>query len=575
MSQKDLFGNVVETAPTKIQSRRNEPSTAEQSEGLAVAANSGEPISIETLSISPNYIATYETYLIRPNDNSVRTSEVNFLDRHHDCKMSQSAVKMIKKCTQVVCYLSRKAYFAENKQKALDEKKCGCTTKRYAEICQQAAADTKYQHLCTFVTLTLPSEQRHTDRELCKYVLNPFMVYARKFWKIKYYCWKKELQSNGNIHFHLIFDRTVPWQSIRGEWNKLLNQGKVKGCKTPFDYVQRYHDKWSAVHADGFNREYVTKYVADLPSTADAIKERIDIDENEFGRMLTNKEFDDLRHLTIEGIVSQYYKAYLKELKNEDGTFRSPDEMWWNPNSTDIKGINNPQQVSLYMSKYLAKDLDNNPALLDYQFDVDNFKHEMRDWQKIVREKEKSGDDFSDAFECWQKNKTALDEYREEHCPIKGRMWFKSQSLTVFMKGAKDFFDDDYYDELTDLQNYLHGEEKKINAKRLIIANNALKRGDTATYDKYIKPISLILCRYATNPDGTENPDKVVCKTLLISIFDLQRMKTDNNKPRFPKLALAWSRYIRKGLLENAQRETNAKRVAALKTIMYKMSKIY
>lgn len=568
-SQKDLFGNVVKTAPTKIQ-RRDAPT-----EQPSTAVNSGETVSLETLSISPNYIATYDTYLIRPNDNSVRTSEVNFMDRHHDCKMSQSAVKMIKKCTQVICYLSRKAYFAENKKKALENANVGCTTKRYSEVCQQAAAETKGQHLCTFVTLTLPSEQRHTDRQLCKYVLNPFLVYGRKYWKIKYYCWKKELQSNGNIHFHLVFDRTVPWQSIRREWNHLLNQGKVKGCKVLFDYVQRYHDKWSAVHADGFNREYVTKYVADLPSTSDAVKAAMDIDENEFGRTLTNSEFNELRHRTIESIVSKYYRAYLKELKNDDGTLRSPDEMWWNPNSTDIKAVNNPQQVSLYMSKYVAKDLDNNPALLDYQFDVDNFKREMREWQKVVREREKKGEDYSDAMDCWQKNKEALDEYREGHCPIQGRMWFKSKSLTVFMKGAKDFFDDDYYEELTDLQEYLHSEEKKINDKRRIIAQHALQRGDTATYDKYIKPISLVLCRYATNPDGTENHDKVICKTLLISIFDLQRMKTDDGKPRFPKLALAWSRYIRKGLLENAQRETNAKRVAALKSIMYKMSKIY
>lgn len=568
-SQKDLFGNVVKTAPTKIQ-RRDAPT-----EQPSTAVNSGETVAIETLSISPNYIATYDTYLIRPNDNSVRTSEVNFMDRHHDCKMSQSAVKMIKKCTQVICYLSRKAYFAENKKKALESANVGCTTKRYSEVCQQAAAETKRQHLCTFVTLTLPSEQRHTDRQLCKYVLNPFLVYGRKYWKFKYYCWKKELQSNGNIHFHLVFDRTVPWQSIRREWNHLLNQGKVKGCKVPFDYVQRYHDKWSAVHSDGFNREYVTKYVADLPSTSDAVKAAMDIDENEFGRTLTNSEFNELRHRTIECIVSQYYRAYLKELKNDDGTLRSPDEMWWNPNSTDIKAVNNPQQVSLYMSKYVAKDLDNNPALLDYQFDVDNFKREMHEWQKVVREREKKGEDYSDAMYCWQKNKEALDEYRAEHCPIHGRMWFKSKSLTVFMKGAKDFFDDDYYEELTDLQEYLHSEEKKINGKRRIIAQHALQRGDTATYDKYIKPISLVLCRYATNPDGTENHDKVICKTQLISIFDLQRMKTDDGKPRFPKLALAWSRYIRKGLLENAQRETNAKRVAALKTIMYKMSKIY
>lgn len=545
----DLFGNQI--TPSEASPKKDAKPISTPPPTFDTSPTPDRVVSVETLGITPNYIATYETYLAGPNTNSIATADFNFQDRHHDCKMSQSAIKTIKKATSLICYLSKKQYFAQLRDEKLRAKNVGCTTKRYAEISQDAAAETRTKHLCTFLTLTLPAEQRHTDTELTKHLINPLLTYARKYWRVKYYIWKKELQANGNLHFHLIFDVTVPWQSLRKEWNHLCNQGKVKGVKERFDYVDRYHAKWSNIHANGFNREYVTEYVSNLPTTDLEFNEKLDAWQEQEGRELSTPEYNDLRRLTIEGIVSRYYKAYLKE---RDRNLKDPTyEMFTDPNSTDIRGVNSPQMVAAYMSKYIAKDIENNPALSNYQDKVDQYKREMDEWRKVAEYNRKNDIDDADAMECWQRNKEALDQYRANNCPIQGRMWFKSQSLTVFMSGARADFDDDYYAELTDLETYLHTEEDRINANRAKKAAHFQAIGNLEMFNKYKDPIHLVLLRYDTHPDGSINPEKVICKTLLISMFDLQHLKREDGKTRFPYLALLWNRYIKAGLYHNSK----------------------
>lgn len=620
--QTDLFGNVIatHTKAAKIVSVPTVPDTPTDTPPKT-------PIAVETLGITPNYISTYDTFLDGPNQNSVATAELNFQDRHHDCKMSAAAIKTIKKCTQLICYLSRKEYFAQEKAAI----RSGCTTKRYAEIEKEAVKRVvgyydedgnkiAGKHLCTFVTLTLPSEQRHTDRQLCSQLLNPFLVWARKQKKVKYYVWKKELQSNGNLHFHIIWDRTVPWQDIRAEWNKLCNKGKIKGIKQPFDYVTRYHDKWANIHKDGFNREYVREYVSNLPSTEELVKERWNAWETETHTEMTSAEYNQLRHDVIEGIVAKYYKSYQNEIYRALHD-EKPYTIFSDPNSTDIKAVNSPQQVAGYLSKYIAKDIENNPALTDYQDNVEHMKKDMKEWQKAVTDLQTAGKDSSVQYECWQKSKRDLDQYRKKNCPVKGRMWFKSKSLTVFLSGVKAEVDNDYFAELADLETYLHSEEKRINADRAEKAKKAEKHGDHEKAAKLKEPISLVLERYDTtlsyelladkitqaityaiaNADplsavpndvissleikevlmqyGTKinrlqlaeyvaaaaakgdkekietliqpilsviiDNSKCICKTMVITMFDLQHLQTETGRTRFPYLSHTWNRFIK------------------------------
>lgn len=73
----------------------------------------------------------------------------------------------------------------------------------------------------TFVTLTLSSPQLHSDDFVKRYLLQPFLRIARNRWKVVNYVWRAEVQDNGNIHFHVITDRYIPWREIRTVWNTI------------------------------------------------------------------------------------------------------------------------------------------------------------------------------------------------------------------------------------------------------------------------------------------------------------------------------------------------------------------
>ena len=77
--------------------------------------------------------------------------------------------------------------------------------------------------LITFITLTLPSRQKHSDIEIKRKALNPFLIYLKRKAGVKNFIWKAEPQKNGNIHFHILVDKWVKWQKVRKIWNQILD----------------------------------------------------------------------------------------------------------------------------------------------------------------------------------------------------------------------------------------------------------------------------------------------------------------------------------------------------------------
>jgi len=84
----------------------------------------------------------------------------------------------------------------------------------------------------SFVTLTLSSRQQHSDNEIKKEILQPFIDYMRKMHKVQRFIWKAERQKNGNIHFHILFDVFIHWSVIRKIWNK---------CQERLFYISNSH----------------------------------------------------------------------------------------------------------------------------------------------------------------------------------------------------------------------------------------------------------------------------------------------------------------------------------------------
>lgn len=75
-----------------------------------------------------------------------------------------------------------------------------------------------------FITLTLSSQQIHSDNEIRRDLLNQMLIELKKYYNVKNYVWRAEKQKNGNIHFHIIIDRFVPWWELRNRWNRIQNK---------------------------------------------------------------------------------------------------------------------------------------------------------------------------------------------------------------------------------------------------------------------------------------------------------------------------------------------------------------
>ena len=91
-------------------------------------------------------------------------------------------------------------------------------------------------HLCTFITLTLPSQQNHTDAEITKVVLGSFLDKCRKLGLLQNYVWKAEKQKNGNIHYHILTDTFASFSTFQNIWILALEK---------LNYVEKYTEKFS------------------------------------------------------------------------------------------------------------------------------------------------------------------------------------------------------------------------------------------------------------------------------------------------------------------------------------------
>lgn len=82
-----------------------------------------------------------------------------------------------------------------------------------------------------FLTVTLPSMQIHTDQEIYKECLKPFLRKIKAHKEGFLYIWKAECQDNGNLHFHITTNTFLNHNYVRMLWNDCVNR---------LGYVDRY-----------------------------------------------------------------------------------------------------------------------------------------------------------------------------------------------------------------------------------------------------------------------------------------------------------------------------------------------
>lgn len=77
------------------------------------------------------------------------------------------------------------------------------------------------------ITLTLPTDQKLSSKEMNKRLLKRFLQWLenysmRTYRKKLLYLWKLELQERGQLHWHIILNKFIPWELVANFWSYLL-----------------------------------------------------------------------------------------------------------------------------------------------------------------------------------------------------------------------------------------------------------------------------------------------------------------------------------------------------------------
>lgn len=230
----------------------------------------------------------------------------------------------------------------------------------------------KHSHI-TFPTLTLPSKQIHSDNELKREILMPFIQRLQRELGVKEYFWKMEPQKNGNAHFHLLTDRYIDKDLLNNYWNM--------SCEK-LGYLSRYFEKSGSLYPPSTNirvcpkgmslvryvMKYVTKSPIKLPSfhMVDGVRVKKDhfycLKRDEVGAVI----YSEWRKMS--GRVWGMSKG-LKECDtfNADGSYRYMEfinTLEWDP---DVK-VKHDEHFSIYYCNTQSKLFQYDKVLLnDYR----------------------------------------------------------------------------------------------------------------------------------------------------------------------------------------------------------------
>lgn len=227
------------------------------------------------LSINPNYIAIYyESIRGREKNDNPTIQQQQPKSNNPKRFISEKSQKRIRKAVNWLSELAiTKDYYNPKKDKMHNFK-------------------------VNFITLTLPTTQKHLDTTIKKKCLDPLLTNLRKTHQLNNYIWRAEAQANGSIHFHILTDCYIDHYILRKLWNRQLER-----C----GYISDYSKKFSG---------------------------------------LTYKDYCQL--VDPQKKIDQDILLRRWNYGNKTN--------WKEPNTTDIHSIHKVRNIAAYVSKYMSKD---------------------------------------------------------------------------------------------------------------------------------------------------------------------------------------------------------------------------
>jgi hypothetical protein len=134
------------------------------------------------------------------------------------------------------------------------------------------------------------------------------------------YVWRLEFQKNGNVHYHIVTDCYIRYETLKSIWNRTIEK-------------------------DGYVTEYQNKM-----------------------KSISLKQYHNLYNYGGKVTFSENTKRYAKGVS----------ENWQNPPTVDVKSVISNKAIAGYLSKYFAKDSQQN-AICNELDTPDNSKN-LRLW---------------------------------------------------------------------------------------------------------------------------------------------------------------------------------------------------
>lgn len=168
------------------------------------------------------------------------------------------------------------------------------------------------------ITLTMPTDRKLSSKEMNKRLLKRFLQKIENYCEVHQgkkllYLWKLELQERGQLHWHIIVNRFIPYELLNRWWSYLLQDTGLT-----FDFYNKFgtHVVKSAVRVESVKmntatdmRNYILKrYLkkrADKAVTKKMEQVRIEGAQGLIDFEQTKKQLNDLREICslIDGSV--------------------------------------------------------------------------------------------------------------------------------------------------------------------------------------------------------------------------------------------------------------------------------
>lgn len=269
---------------------------------------------IPYLSIKPSFLSVYFMYeTLKERSVAQIDNESNLLMNKHSGNISLKGSKRVRNAIDWLLFT------AVNKR---------AFNKQYGKY---------FNFKINFITLTLASKQLHGDRVIKSKLLNQFLIEAKKKWKIDKYLWRAEAQRNGNIHFHIITDKFIPWWELQATWNRIQNKlgyvdnfcevhpGKtpnstdvhsIKKIRNISAYLSKYCTKKSENRAIEGKLWGLSTSLSKLKSACVILKGVIDDELRIIAQKFKNRYFEGDHYSVYYVKVSEWAKLNLKHLYN-------------------------------------------------------------------------------------------------------------------------------------------------------------------------------------------------------------------------------------------------------------------